>query len=199
MRTKKIKQASSGVTNSSFVTKENNIIKADKPLHLEIGSGKGQFIYGLASLHQENDYVALEKDINVAYRIVQKQEEQPLNNLYIINDDALHLEKYFEKHSISTLYLNFSDPWPKTRHHKRRLTFPTFLKLYKQFLTKDGIIELRTDHLELFNDSIDYFESEGFIVTEISYDSPIGESISEYETKKRLLGPIYSLKAKLEA
>ncbi len=199
MRTKKIKQASSGVTNSSFVTKENNMIKADKPLHLEIGSGKGQFIYGLASLHQENDYVALEKDINVAYRIVQKQEEQPLNNLYIINDDALHLEKYFEKHSISTLYLNFSDPWPKTRHHKRRLTFPTFLKLYKQFLTKDGIIELRTDHLELFNDSIGYFESEGFIITKISYDSPIGESISEYETKKRLLGPIYSLKAKLEA
>lgn len=199
MRTKKIKQASSGVTNSGFVTKENNIIKADKPLHLEIGSGKGQFIYGLASLHQENDYVALEKEINVAYRIVQKQEEQPLNNLYIINDDALHLEKYFEKHSISTLYLNFSDPWPKTRHHKRRLTFPTFLKLYKQFLTKDGIIELRTDYLELFNDSIGYFESEGFIVTEISYDSPIGESISEYETKKRLLGPIYSLKAKLEA
>lgn len=199
MRTKKIKQASSGVTNSSFVTKENNMIKADKPLHLEIGSGKGQFIYGLASLHQENDYVAVEKDINVAYRIVQKQEEQPLNNLYIINDDALHLEKYFEKHSISTLYLNFSDPWPKTRHHKRRLTFPTFLKLYKQFLTKDGIIELRTDHLELFNDSIGYFESEGFIITKISYDSPIGESISEYETKKRLLGPIYSLKAKLEA
>jgi len=199
VRTKKIKQASSGVTNSSFVTKENNMIKADKPLHLEIGSGKGQFIYGLASLHQENDYVAVEKDINVAYRIVQKQEEQPLNNLYIINDDALHLEKYFEKHSISTLYLNFSDPWPKTRHHKRRLTFPTFLKLYKQFLTKDGIIELRTDHLELFNDSIGYFESEGFIITKISYDSPIGESISEYETKKRLLGPIYSLKAKLEA
>jgi len=199
VRTKKIKQASSGVNNSSFVTKENNMIKADKPLHLEIGSGKGQFIYGLASLHQENDYVAVEKDINVAYRIVQKQEEQPLNNLYIINDDALHLEKYFEKHSISTLYLNFSDPWPKTRHHKRRLTFPTFLKLYKQFLTKDGIIELRTDHLELFNDSIGYFESEGFIITKISYDSPIGESISEYETKKRLLGPIYSLKAKLEA
>ena len=199
MRTKKIKQASSGVNNSSFVTKENNIIKSDKPVHLEIGSGKGQFIYGLATLHQEHVYVALEKDINVAYRIVQKQEEQPLNNLYIINDDALHLEKYFEKHSISTLYLNFSDPWPKTRHHKRRLTFPTFLKLYKQFLTKDGIIELRTDHLELFNDSIGYFESEGFIITKISYDSPIGESISEYETKKRLLGPIYSLKAKLEA
>ncbi|MDD2575733.1 MAG: tRNA (guanosine(46)-N7)-methyltransferase TrmB [Acholeplasmataceae bacterium] len=199
MRTKKIKQASSGVNNSSFVTKENNIIKSDKPVHLEIGSGKGQFIYGLATLHQEHVYVALEKDINVAYRIVQKQEEQPLNNLSIINDDALHLEKYFEFHSISTLYLNFSDPWPKTRHHKRRLTFPTFLKLYKQYLTKDGIIELRTDHLELFNDSIDYFESEGFIITELSYDSPVGESISEYETKKRLLGPIYSLKAKLEA
>jgi len=199
VRTKKIKQASSGVNNSSFVTKENNIIKSDKPVHLEIGSGKGQFIYGLATLHQEHVYVALEKDINVAYRIVQKQEEQPLNNLSIINDDALHLEKYFEFHSISTLYLNFSDPWPKTRHHKRRLTFPTFLKLYKQYLTKDGIIELRTDHLELFNDSIDYFESEGFIITELSYDSPVGESISEYETKKRLLGPIYSLKAKLEA
>ncbi len=199
MRTKKIKLASSGVNNSTYVTKENNIIKANKPLYLEIGSGKGQFIYGLATLHQDKLYVALEKDINVAYRIVQKQEEQALENLFIINDDALHLEKYFECHSISTIYLNFSDPWPKTRHHKRRLTFPTFLKLYKQYLTKDGIIEFRSDHLELFKDSIDYFESEGFIITEISYDSPVGESISEYETKKRLLGPIYSLKAKLEA
>lgn len=170
------------------------IIKSEKKIKLEIGSGKGRFITMLAKHDPESLYIALEKDINVAYRLLQKQEELMLENLIIISYDALYLEHFFEPKSVDTIYLNFSDPWPKSRHHKRRLTHETFNKIYKKILKKDGVIELRTDHEDFFNDSIDYFRLAGFKVYDIMYESDEIFNMSEYEIKKRVLGPIYSFK-----
>ena len=144
-------------------------------------------------------YVAVEKYSSICLRILEKQEELLLPNLIIINEDALLLNNYFKKESVDVLYLNFSDPWPKSRYHKRRLTFPTYLKLYKDFLKKDGKILFRTDHLDFFNDSIEYFKDECFSINNISYDSAKLDIMSEYEIAKRVEFKINSLEAKVEA
>lgn len=182
------------MSQSPLVMMKPQTIKSNKKIKLEIGSGKGRFITMLAESDPESLYVAMERDVNIAYRILQKQEEHLLDNLLIILNDAEHLEDFFEPNSIDTIYLNFSDPWPKSRHHKRRLTHETYNRIYRKLLKKNGVIELRTDHEDFFNDSIDYFRLAGFIVYDIMYESNEIFNMSEYEIKKRNLGPIYSFK-----
>ncbi|MFA5720612.1 MAG: tRNA (guanosine(46)-N7)-methyltransferase TrmB, partial [Acholeplasmataceae bacterium] len=142
-------------------------------IYLELGSGKGNFIYALAQANPENHYVAVERQSDIIYRILQKQEAQTLTNLTLLNIDVDEIEKYIKPHSVNTLYINFPDPWYKPRHHKRRLTYPTYLKIYKTLLKPCGKILFRTDHKDLFQDSIEYLNSESF---HVSYDmnaSPI--------------------------
>ena len=160
--------------------------------HLEIGAGKGMFITSLAKDNPNELFIAIEKNINVCYRILEK--ELDLNNLIIILDDATNLLEYFNLGSAKMIYLNFSDPWPKARHHKRRLTFYPFLEMYNELLNDLGHIQVRTDHLAFFEDSVEYIETK-FNVLDVNYDFPKTNYQTEYESKKRLKGKIYQLKA----
>lgn len=200
MRQKKIKNAE-----PNFL-KENDVIISpvklnlpNQPIILEIGSGKGDFIVKMAKDYPNKSFYALESNINVLYRIWQKKDEEKLLNLTIILGDAKNLLEYFNQDSVDEIYLNFSDPWPKKRHFKRRLTSKSFLDLYARILNKEGLIQFRTDHQDLFTASIEYFNDfEKFRIDEIEYNLPLGKYITEYEQKKRPFGPIYQLKAKVE-
>lgn len=196
MRTKKVKQAKETIESSDLIIQTPRIIESDLPIVLEIGSGKGKFIVELASLNQDKYFVAMERDINVCYRILEKQQDLKLPNLAIIPIDAKDLNLYFNPNSVEKIYLNFSDPWPKARHHKRRLTAESFLKIYESILTANGELEFRTDHLDLFNDSIEYLKTSSFKITWQSLDAPLRTAVSEYELKKRENGPIYGFIAR---
>ncbi|AUD65082.1 tRNA (guanosine(46)-N7)-methyltransferase TrmB [Tenericutes bacterium MZ-XQ] len=172
-------------------------IPKDKHVYLEIGSGKGQFITSLAKNHPDDFFIAMEVNMYVIYRILEKKLEQKLDNLLIVLGDAKELETYFANDKIDLLYLNFSDPWPKSKHHKRRLTYPSFLRLYLKILKKDAFLQFRTDHLNLFIDSLDYME-DYFDITDVTYDLEPSDYMTEYEEKKRKLGPIYQLKGKVK-
>ncbi len=163
--------------------------------HVEIGSGKGQFITALAKDYPEIQFVAIEKDIDVCYRIAEKKIAFDLQNLWILNLDATHLEELFEPNAIDTIYLNFSDPWPKTKHHKRRLSAEKFVNIYKALLKNEGFIQLRTDHYDFFIDSKETLGL-GFDIIDVNLDYPITPYMTEYEEKKRAFGPIYQLRGK---
>lgn len=165
-------------------------------VHVEIGSGKGQFISQLALDHPDETFIAVEMDRNVCYRIAEKKVSMNLDNLIIILAPAEHLDLWLHQHSMDVIYLNFSDPWPKKKHHKRRLTYPTMLDKYRYLLKEDGILQFRTDHLELFEDSLTYLDGYFKVIEEVRN---LDESayMTEYEEKKRKLGPIYQLKGKI--
>ncbi|HHW79826.1 MAG TPA: tRNA (guanosine(46)-N7)-methyltransferase TrmB [Acholeplasmataceae bacterium] len=193
MRQKKLKYV------TLELMEENGVIVRPEKLnitnyHLEIGAGKGDFITSLALDNPNTTFVAIERNINVCYRILEKKNLNQIDNLIIILDDANNLFEYFHFNSAKMIYLNFSDPWPKPRHHKRRLTYKPFLEIYQQLLNKDGIIQFRTDHLAFFNDSLNYFEN-NFNIYEADFDLEESKYQTEYEKKKRLKGKIYQLKA----
>lgn len=198
MRQKKIKYVDLELMQKKGVKVTPEIIDSkESKLYVEIGSGKGRFITALAKDNPSNLYVAIEKNINVCYRIVEKKEELKLDNLIIILDDSEKLLEYFNPKSIDTIYLNFSDPWPKARHHKRRLTYPNFLNLYKEVLKDKGMIQFRTDHIDLFNDSIEYFKKQ-YDILNINYNHISNEYSTEYEEKKKLIGTINQLEARVK-
>ncbi|MFA5560476.1 MAG: tRNA (guanosine(46)-N7)-methyltransferase TrmB [Acholeplasmataceae bacterium] len=201
MRQRKIKNAAPTLLQQAGVIIEPVRLELpDQPIVLEIGSGKGDFIIQMARDYPDKSFYALEINANVLYRILQKKEAEKLNNLTIILGDANDLLTYFAEHSIAEIYLNFSDPWPKKRHHKRRLTYKSFLELYKRILKGNGFIQFRTDHLDLFAASIESFDLQPhFILIEVNYDLPLGKYVTEYEQKKRPSGPIYQLRAKVES
>src|SRR5699024_10091044 len=117
----------------------------DQPIYIEIGSGMGQFITTLAAQRPEINFISMEREKNVMVKVLDKVREQNLTNIKLICNDAIELNEYFKDGEISRIYLNFSDPWPKRRHTKRRLTYHTFLSLYKQVLKTDGEIHFKTD------------------------------------------------------
>ena len=191
MRQKKLKYVNKEMLNSlGVITDIKKIDTFHKPSYLEIGSGKGQFISSLAEKYPSNHYIALEVNINVCYRIVEKKLALNLNDFSIILGDANHLLDYFFEHTMDGIYLNFSDPWPKAKHHKRRLTYPKFLRMYQTLLKEDGFLQFRTDHKDLFEDSLVYFEN-FFETIELNRNLDISEHMTEYEEKKRPFGPIY--------
>ncbi|MFP4187519.1 MAG: tRNA (guanosine(46)-N7)-methyltransferase TrmB [Acholeplasmataceae bacterium] len=168
----------------------------NRRIALEIGSGKGRFITDIAEDDPDSLYIALEVNMNVCYRIVQKRDDKDLKNLIIILGDAKHLLEYFAERTIDHIYLNFSDPWPKKRHHKRRLTAPSFLNVYRRILKRSGTLSLRTDHRDFFEDSL--IELHGvFRITNVDYDLKKGAYMTEYEEKKRAVGPIYQVDAEV--
>lgn len=191
MRQKKLKYVNKEMLNSlGVITDIKKIDTFHKPSYIEIGSGKGQFISSLAEKYPSNHYIALEVNINVCYRIVEKKCASNLNDFSIILGDANHLLDYFFEHTMDGIYLNFSDPWPKAKHHKRRLTYPKFLRMYQTLLKEDGFLQFRTDHRDLFEDSLVYFEN-FFETIELNRNLDISEHMTEYEEKKRPFGPIY--------
>lgn len=198
MRQKKIKEATIENLLALGVWVEPKALPNQEAndIFMEIGSGKGQFITSMAKDFPERQFVAVEKEQNVCFRLAQKRTEMGLENLIIIMDDAENLKEYFKDAKASVIQLNFSDPWPKARHHKRRLTYNTKLDLYKSLLSEEGLLILRTDHLELFNDSIEYINQSNYIIVRSNLDLPESNYMTEYEVKKRVNGPIYQLEAK---
>lgn len=174
----------------------------DGPLHVEIGMGKGKFITALAQLHPEINYIGIEKFSSVLVRAIEKMEELELENLLFIRMDAEKIEEVFAEGEVNRIYLNFSDPWPKDRHAKRRLTSRRFLERYDRVLKEDGQIEFKTDNRMLFDFSLEEILQSDFVVAESSYDlhhSAMGENnvMTEYEEKFSSQGnPIHKLIAK---
>ena len=173
------------------------VFRRKAPLHVEIGCGKGKFIAEMARNNPQWDFVAIEKVEEVVYKAVQKG--LGLSNLRFLLTDGRKLTEYFGKGEVSAIYLNFSDPWPKERHHKRRLTSQWFLPQYIEVLAEGGKVCLKTDNPILFQYSLNTME-EGFILRNVSSDYRQGPEIldvaTEYEEKFRKKGnPIYRLEA----
>lgn len=133
-----------------------------KDVYLEIGSGKGEFLIKMATKYPDKLFIGVEKNVTCAGITAKKMVEVNLANCKLIYGDAAQVLTYFKEGTIKTIFLNFSDPWPKKRHHKRRLTSDTFLKEYLRVLSSKGRIIFKTDNIDLFNDSLEYFENSEF-------------------------------------
>lgn len=138
----------------------------DHPIQIEVGMGKGRFIMDMARLHKDRNFVGIEMYDSVLLRAVQKREqlEEELPNLYFIRMDARNLPEVFEKGEVDRIYLNFSDPWPKDRHAKRRLTSRQFLERYEKILAEGGKVEFKTDNRPLFEFSLEEVKEAGWVL-----------------------------------
>lgn len=182
-----------------------SLFQNDHPLHIEVGMGKGRFLIQLSQQNPDINYIGIEKYPSVLLRVVQKLEcEQPPDNLFLICMDAGQLPEVFAPGEVSRIYLNFSDPWPKGRHSKRRLTSRNFLELYRQILHADGTLEFKTDNRQLFDFSLQEISDARWILNAITYDLHQDEILNqnnimtEYEERFSALGnPIYKLIASL--
>jgi len=198
MRLRNIPGADEVVSNSPFCIQtptENkgswsNIFGNDNPIHIEIGMGKGRFIMDLAALNPNINYIGIERYTSVLLRAVQKMEENPLPNVRFLCVDAATLPEIFAKEEVNRIYLNFSDPWPKDRHARRRLTSSEFLSRYDQFLAKNGRLEFKTDNVGLFDFSLEEINnSDAWHIDVHTYDlheDPMlnfGNVMTEYEEK----------------
>ena len=197
MRLRNIKGSKEFISNSPFVIQEPEAYKGkwselfhnENPLHVEIGMGKGQFIHELAAKNPDVNYIGIEMYSSVLYRALERRAETDLTNLFFLRFDAKYLLNIFEEGEIQRIYLNFSDPWPKDRHAKRRLTSPNFLALYHKVLEKDGYIQFKTDNRPLFDFSVESVqESEQWHIDELTYDLHHSEFLdgnimTEYEQR----------------
>ncbi len=174
-----------------FLTEEvlnnGNPFDNDNPIHLELGMGKGQFIMGLAKQNPNINYIGVELQASAQVMAGKKLEEEPLENVRLYNQDvAKLLEHEFWVGNIDRIYLNFSDPWPKNRHAKRRLTSDRFTPIYDQLLSADGSIHQKTDSKSLFESSIMSLTQNGYEIVDIELDmhnSDRPNIITEYEEK----------------
>ena len=171
-----------------------------QPLHIEVGSGKGRFIVGMAKQNPAINYIAIELEESVLVSILEKQVEEKLPNLQILHVNGSALTNYFEEGEVDLVYLNFSDPWPKTRHAKRRLTYKTFLETYEAILVDNGEIHFKTDNRGLFEYSLVSFSEYGMQLKQVWLDLHVadfeGNVMTEYEEKFSSKGqPIYRVEA----
>ena len=139
----------------------NKIFKNNNPIYIEIGMGKGDFIINNALQFPNINFIGIEKYDSVIARAIQKSNDLEIDNLRLIRIDALNIDEMFDK-EVEKIYLNFSDPWPKERHAKRRLTSPIFLNKYSKIFKDDNIIEMKTDNVDLFNYSKEMLEINGY-------------------------------------
>ncbi len=149
----------------------NTLFKNQNPIEIEIGCGKGKFVYEKALNYPNINFIGIEKFDSVIVRAVEKLIENPLPNVILIRIDAENIDEIFAKDEISKIYLNFSDPWPKNPHTKRRLTSDRFLDRYKKILKNKSIIEMKTDNFGLFQYSILSFNKHShYLINEINLD-----------------------------
>lgn len=208
MRLRNIAGSREAIGESDFVVHEpekrkgnwQNIFGNNNPIHIEIGMGKGRFLMDMARMHPFINYIGIEKYSSVLLRAIQKmeKEEKPLPNVRFIRMDAEGIETVFGGGEVDRIYLNFSDPWPKDRHAKRRLPSREFLARYDKILKKDGWLEFKTDNEPLFRFALDELEPAGWEALGISYDlhhdAKMGKDnvMTEYEERFSSLGnPIY--------
>ena len=171
------------------------------PIHIEIGMGKGRFIMEQAQRHPERNYIGIERYSSVLLRGLEKREQLELPNIWFLCIDAKQLADIFAPGEVSRIYLNFSDPWPKDRHAKRRLTSPEFMEVYSRILAPEGCVEFKTDNQGLFAYSLESIPAAGWKLKDVTWDlhhSPMAEGnvMTEYEMKFSALGnPICKLTA----
>ena len=202
MRLRNIPGAKDAIAESIYVIQNpqenkgnwDKVFPQHQPVHLEVGMGKGRFLMDMAKLHPEINYIGIEMYDSVLLRAIQKKEAlaeegQELSNLKFMRMDARLLPEVFEKGEVSRIYLNFSDPWPKDRHAKRRLTSRQFLKRYDEILAADGKIEFKTDNRALFEFSLEEVKEAGWTLEEYTFDLHHDERLmqgnimTEYEEK----------------
>ena len=198
MRLKNIKGAREKILKGKYFIKEPNLYRGkwntlfnnNNPIYIEIGMGKGNFIIKNAIENPNINYIGIEMYDSVILRAVEKSNELELNNLYLIRMDARLINDIFDK-EIDLIYLNFSDPWPKDRHAKRRLTSPIFLSRYDNIFKKNKRIIMKTDNRGLFDYSVESLKEYGYNIKDISYDlHKDKENIitTEYEDKFTNMG-----------
>ena len=201
MRLRNVKGASEKIDKSKYIIsdykkycgKYKDLFNNSNLICIEIGMGKGDFIKGMALNNPDVNYIGIEKFDSVMVRAVEKLEETSFDNLKLIKMDAEYIGDVFNK-EIDTIYLNFSDPWPKDRHAKRRLTSPNFLSRYDNLFKGCKHIIFKTDNRKLFEYSIKSFTDYGYSINNISLDlhtDNIPNIETEYEKRFSLLGPIY--------
>ena len=206
MRLRNISGARDAIAESPLVIHEPEKLKGkwrerfgnNRPIRIEIGMGKGKFIHELAEKNPKVNYIRLEKYSSVLLRALQKMEAFPVPNLLFIRMDAENITEVFDTGEVERIYLNFSDPWPKDRHAKRRLPSAEFLKRYDRILEKDGVLEFKTDNKGLFDFALEEVPAAGWEALKISFDLHRDEEMgrdnvmTEYEEKFSALGnPIY--------
>ncbi len=176
----------------------------NNPLRIEIGCGKGDFIVGTAANEPNVNFLALERVSDVLVTAAEKVKDSGLKNIRVCCVDAKELTEIFSEGSIDRIYLNFSDPWPKSRHEKRRLTYKTFLAIYKVILRKEGAIYFKTDNRPLFDFSLEEFRNFGMTLEKLTYDLHHseymdGNVMTEYEKRFSSMGvPINRVEAKFK-
>ena len=177
----------------------NRFFGNNNPLHIEVGMGKGRFITELAAAHPEINYIGIERYTSVLLKAVEKRSLLFLPNLYFLCVDARTLPDIFAEGEVDRIYLNFSDPWPKDRHAKRRLTSPQFMALYDRILAPEGQVEFKTDNMGLFDYSLESIPEAGWTIiasTKDLHHSDMAEGniMTEYEAKFSAMGnPICKL------
>ncbi len=176
----------------------NQIFHNQNPIELEIGMGKGQFLLTLAKQNPDINYIGIEKYSSVLLRAIQKMELEPLQNVRFIRMNAEYICDVFAPEEIHRIYLNFSDPWPKDRHAKRRLPSKEFLSRYDQILKQDGVIEFKTDNKDLFQFALEEVPLAGWafkaVTHDLHHDDVLNEGniMTEYEEKFSAMGnPIH--------
>jgi tRNA (guanine-N7-)-methyltransferase len=206
MRLRNVTGSREVIADSRFVVHEPEGVKGrwsevfgnENPIHIEIGMGKGRFMMDMAGANPDINYIGIEKYSTVLLRAIQKMEENELDNLRFIRMDAEDICEVFGKGEISKIYLNFSDPWPKDRHAKRRLPSRQFLNRYNEILKPDGRIEFKTDNTDLFDFALGEIEPAGWkiekMTRDLHHDEDMfkGNVMTEYEEKFSSMGnPIY--------
>lgn len=217
MRLRNIPRAAEVVWNHRMVIRDpfehrgnwRQLFGNDQPLHIEIGMGKGQFLLQMARLHPSVNYIGVERYHSVLLRALEKfdtEEFKGLENIRFLCVDAARLPKVFVKGEIAKIYLNFSDPWPKAKHAKRRLTSNEFLVRYEQILADGGALEFKTDNTGLFQFSLDQIQNaKAWNLNQYTFDlhreeeMKRGNVMTEYEQKFSAMGnPIHKLIASLK-
>lgn len=207
MRLRHIPGSEEEIANSPYVVRNPEshrgefarLFGNDNPIEIEVGMGKGKFIMELAGKNPDVNYIGIERYSSVLLRALQKREEMELSNIYFMCIDARLLDEVFAPGEVSRIFLNFSDPWPKDRHAKRRLTSPEFMKVYDKVLKADGVVEFKTDNRGLFDYSLESVPEAGWKVDAHTFDlhhsdMAEGNVMTEYETKFSAMGnPICKL------
>lgn len=204
MRLRNITGSREMIAQSRFVVPEDQLFDCAgiwheifgnrNPICVEIGMGKGRFIHTMAKEHPEINYVGIEKYSSVLLRAIQKMEAEELPNLKFVRMDAEDINKVFAAGEVDRIYLNFSDPWPKDRHAKRRLPSKEFLARYDRILQKDGVLEFKTDNRALFDFAVGELKSAGWQARIVTYDLHQDEELmegnvmTEYEEKFSSMG-----------
>ena len=206
MRLRNVTGSREAIAESRFVVHEpatqkgrwSEVFGNEHPIHIEIGMGKGRFMMDLAAANPDINYIGIEKYSTVLLRAVQKMEVQELANLRLVRMEAEEICEVFGKGEVARIFLNFSDPWPKDRHAKRRLPSRQFLARYHEILAADGRIEFKTDNVDLFDFALEEVAAAGWkieaVTRDLHHDERMlaGNVMTKYEEKFSSMGnPIY--------